>query len=302
MRFVPLRDLSGNVLQLFGPPPAAGRAAPPERWAETKASAMSQDRWEDASAYDRFMGRWSRALGRELVGALDVRPGASWLEIGCGTGSLTAAICELGAPSSVVACDTAADYVAYCRERLRDPRLEVVEAGAGDFPSRPGGFDAVVSSLVLNFVPEPVEALGRMREACAPGGCVAACVWDYAEGMEFLRRFWDAAVALDPAAEPLDEGKRFPICRPEALRAAFEAAGLESVDVQPIAVATDFASFEDYWSPFVGGPGPAPTYVATLSAAARLRLEERLARSLEGARPIRLSARAWLATARSGGD
>jgi len=262
---------------------------------------MKKDRWEDASAYERFMGRWSRALGRELVAALAVRPGASWLEIGCGTGSLTAAICELGAPSSVVACDTAADYVAYCRERVRDPRLEVVEAGAGDLPGRPGGFDAVVSSLVLNFVPQPVEALGRMRDACAPGGCVAACVWDYAEGMEFLRRFWDAAVALDPAAEPLDEGRRFPICRPEALRAAFEAAGLESVEVQPIAVATDFASFEDYWSPFVGGPGPAPTYVATLSAAARGRLEDRLARALEGPRPLRLSARAWLATGLRGG-
>jgi SAM-dependent methyltransferase len=256
---------------------------------------MHRDRWEDASAYDRFMGRWSRALGREVVGALAIRPGASWLEIGCGTGSLTSAICDLAAPASVVACDTAADYVAYCRERLRDPRLEVVEAGTGELPVRPGGFDAVVSSLVLNFLPRPVEALGRMRDACAPGGCVAACVWDYAEGMEFLRRFWDAAVALDPAAAPLDEGQRFPICRPEALRAAFESAGLRSVAVEPITVATEFESFGDYWEPFVDGPGPAPTYVATLSPTARERLESRLARALAGPERLRLRARAWLA-------
>lgn len=262
---------------------------------------MRGDRWEDASAYDRFMGRWSRALGREVVGALAIRPGGSWLEIGCGTGALTSAICELAAPASVVACDTAADYVAYCSERLRDPRLEVVQAGTGDFPARAGGFDAVVSSLVLNFLPRPVEALGRMRVACAPGGCVAACVWDYAEGMEFLRRFWDAAVALDPAAAPLDEGRRFPICRPEALRAAFESAGLRSVAVEPIDVATEFASFDDYWGPFVDGPGPAPTYVASLSPSARERLERHLAHALAGPERFRLRAVAWLARGRRAG-
>lgn len=257
---------------------------------------MTGDRWEDAAAYERYMGRWSRPLARELVRWLEVPPGARWLEIGCGTGALTTAVCELGRPAAVVACDTASDYVRYCREHLRDPRLRFEISAPDALPSEPGGFGAVVSSLVLNFLPAPVEALGRMRAACAPGGCVAACVWDYAEGMELLRLFWDAAVALDPAAAALDEGRRFPLCRPEALRSAFESAGLAAVRVEPITVDTTFSSFEDFWSPFVGGPGPAPTYVASLAGPAREALADRLRRALGGETPIRRRARAWAAS------
>jgi len=257
---------------------------------------MTGDRWQDAAAYDLFMGRWSRALARELLAWLDVPGGSTWLEIGCGTGSLTRAICELTEPSAVVACDAAPDYVSHCREQLRFEPLTVVAVPPSGYPARAGGFDAVVSSLVLNFLPSPVDALVGMREACAPGGRVAACVWDYAEGMEFLRRFWDAAAALDAAAAALDEGRRFPLCRPEPLRAAFEAAGLESVRVAPIEVATAFASFDDFWAPFVGGPGPAPGYVATLDERARRRLVDRLRDTLGSERPIALRARAWAAS------
>jgi len=256
---------------------------------------MTTDRWEDASAYDRFMGRWSRALAREFVAWLEVPPGAAWLEIGCGTGSLTRAVCELGRPARVVACDTAPDYVQYCRENLSYRELSVVTSEPDRLPAAPDGFDAVVSCLVLNFIPTPVEALERMRAACAPGGAVAACVWDYAEGMEFLRLFWDAAVALDTAAAPLDEGRRFPLCEPAALRGAFEAAGLDDVRVEPITVETSFASFDDFWAPFVDGPGPAPTYVSTLSVTARAHLEARLRRALGESYPVRLGARAWAA-------
>jgi len=253
------------------------------------------DRWEDASAYDRFMGRWSRLLAGEFVPWLDVPAGASWLEIGCGTGSLTAVICELSRPGAVIACDTAPDFVAYCREQLRYPELSVRETTPGELPSVAGGFDAVVSSLVLNFLPSPVEALAQMRTACAPGGTVAAVVWDYAEGMEFLRLFWDAAVELDLGARSLHEGSRFPICEPNALRTAFAAAGLDAITVEPLIVDTPFAGFDDFWSPLVDGPGPAPTYVASLEAPARQRLADRLRERLDGPGSIRLRARAWAA-------
>jgi SAM-dependent methyltransferase len=241
------------------------------------------------------MGRWSRFLARDFVAWLGVRPRCAWLEIGCGTGSLTAAICELAAPATVVACDTAVDFVAYCRQHLGYPQVTVVPVAAGEYPVHPGGFDAVVSSLVLNFLPAPADALAQMRDACAAGGVVAACVWDYAEGMEFLRLFWDAAVALDAEARPLDEGRRFPICRPDPLREAFAAAGLRSVSVEPLTVDTTFATFEDFWAPFVDGPGPAPTYVSSLGAAARQRLADRLRERLGARTPIRLRARAWAA-------
>ncbi len=263
---------------------------------------MPGDRWADATAYDRFMGRWSRALARDFVAWLGMPPGASWFEIGCGTGALTAAICELGEPGAVLACDTAPDFVRTCRERLDHPALTVVAAEPERIPPGAAGHDVVVSSLVLNFLPDPVRALTEMRDACVPGGRVAACVWDYAEGMELLRIFWDAAVALDPAARGLHEGFRFPLCRPEALRDAFAAAGLGAVDVAAITVPTEFESFADYWEPFVAGPGPAPTYVSALTAAARRRLADRLRADLaaRGGDRIRLRARAWAVRGRVG--
>lgn len=246
------------------------------------------------------MGRWSRSLAREFLAWLAIRPNSSWLEIGCGTGSLTSAICELTAPATVVACDTAPDFVSYCREHLRYEKLTVVPVPPSGYPSQPGGFGVVVSSLVLNFLPSPLDALVQMRASCAPGGRVAACVWDYQDGMEFLRIFWDAAVALDPAARSLDEGRRFPICRPEPLSAAFRDAGLASVRVAPIRVATTFASFDDFWAPFVNGPGPAPSYVASLGSAARQELEDRLRDTLGPGRPIQLHARAWAVSGEPG--
>jgi trans-aconitate methyltransferase len=253
------------------------------------------DRWENAAAYDGFMGRWSRLLARQFVEWLGIRSSAVWLEIGCGTGSMTSAICELADPASVLACDTAPDFVAYCKKHLTHPQLTVAPTTPGCIPSVAGGFDAVVSNFVLNFLPVPASALQQMRETCRPGGCVAATVWDYSEGMDFLRLFWDAAVALDSAAEKLHEGRRFPICRPDALRSAFELAGLLDIRIEPITIVTAFSSFEDFWEPFVSGPGPGPTYVSGLTEAARQQLADRLRDSLGSATPIRLQARAWAA-------
>jgi len=81
-----------------------------------------------------------------------------------------------------------------------------------------------------------------------------------------MRAFWDAAVALDPSARDLDEGRRFPLCRSEPLRALFEQRGMQRMDVRAIDVPTVFKDFDDYWSPFLGGQGPAPTYCMSLSA------------------------------------
>jgi hypothetical protein len=123
---------------------------------------------------------------------------------------------------------------------------------------------------------------------------LAAYVWDYAEGMQFLRFFWDEAVALDPSAAPLDEGRRFPLCRPDALRLLFEQSGLDSVETRALEIVTVFPDFDAYWSPFLGGTGPAPSYVDSLEPDARrqlrLRLEQRLTPSADGS--IQLTARA----------
>ena len=263
------------------------------------------DQWTAGTTYEEFMGRWSRLVASRFVSWLAVRPDAHWLDVGCGTGALSEAICSGARPASVTACDPSESFVAYARQHQVDPRASFAVAAVGDLPTRPGGFDSVTSSLALNFFPKPEAAIEEMHRITATGGLVSACVWDYAGRMEFLRRFWDAAAAIDPDARDLDEGRRFPICRPDALEALFRGSGLREVACEPIEIATRFSDFSDFWAPFLGGTGPAPSYVASLESRRREALAEHLERSLprqpDGA--ISLTARAWVVrgTAARGG-
>lgn len=254
-----------------------------------------RDRWAAGSTYEDFMGRWSRRLAPRFVSWLGTSSGVHWLDVGCGTGSLTSAICRDAHPASVVGCDPAEPFIAFAREHSRDSRVTFVTAGAGSLPRRPEGYGSITSLLALNFFPDPEAAVHEMRSVAATRATVSACVWDYGTGMEFLRRFWDAATALDPTARELDEGIRFPLCRPHVLAELFRAGGLRDVRCESIAIPTDFASFDDYWRPLLGGTGPAPSYVASLDADRRAvlagRLAEMLPRGADGT--IALTARAW---------
>jgi SAM-dependent methyltransferase len=254
-----------------------------------------RDQWDVGSTYEDFMGRWSRQLALPFVSWLRIPDSVHWLDVGCGTGALTNAICSHASPASVLGCDPAAFFIEYAQRQSRDARASFVVAGAGSLPSRADGYGSVTSLLALNFFPDPVAAVKEMRSLTAPRGTVSACVWDYGDGMEFLRCFWDAVVALDPTARALDEGERFPLCRPDALAGLFGADGLDDVRCESIEIQTEFASFEDYWQPFLGGTGPAPSYVASLDADRRAvlaqQLESALPRGAGGTIP--LTARAW---------
>ena len=166
---------------------------------------------------------------------------------------------------------------------------------AGSLPRTLSAYDIVVSGLVLNFVPHPGQALREMVRAVRKGGTVAAYVWDYAGQMQLMRSFWNAAVALDPAAGKLDEGQRFPLCQPESLRQLFQTAQLRKVEVRSIDVPTTFRDFDDYWSPFLGGQGPAPGYAMSLSEERRVALRDHLRATLPIAADgsLHLIARAW---------
>lgn len=261
------------------------------------------DAWSDGDAYDAFMGRWSRPLAESFVRWLGAPDGRHWLDVGTGTGALAAAICRLTSPASVVACDPAEAFVRLASDRLQDSRARFEVAGVGRLPARSGGYDLAVSALALNFVPDPAEAVHEQLSLLRDGGRVAACVWDYARGMEFLRHFWDAVTSLDPEAAVHDEGNRFPICEPQALQALFESCGARHVRTGELRVPTVFQDFDDYWRPFVGGPGPAPGYVATLSPDRYddllADLKGRLLRQADGR--IELSARAWVVVGDRGG-
>jgi len=258
-------------------------------------SKAPSDRWVSGDAYDAYMGRWSRPVARQFVDWLHPRPSGDWLEVGCGTGALTAAVCDLAAPTSIVACDPSEPFVQHARKNLSDARASFVVAGADALPSRDGGFDLVVSGLVLNFLPDPGAAMTAMRERLHRGGTIAAYVWDYAEGMECLRLFWEEAVASDSRAAALDEGRRFSLCRTSALVSLFREAGLAQVETHPLEIPTDFATFDDYWTPFLSGTGPGSSYVASLEPSGRESLRERLRGRLhtESDGRIRLRARAW---------
>lgn len=254
-----------------------------------------RDGWAAALAYEAFMGRWSRRLAERFVSWLAIPADKAWLDVGCGTGALTRAVRELARPDAVVGCDPAAPFVRHARSHHRDPRATYVVAGVDGLPRRPGGFDSVASLLALNFFPDAEAGLRAMRSVTAPGGTISACVWDYADGMAFLRCFWDAAAALDERARERDEGLRFPLCRRDALAALFHGGGLAEVRCEAIEIPTVFASFDDLWRPLLGGTGPAPAYVASLDAERRARLAASLEASLPRAPDgtIALAARAW---------
>ena len=218
-----------------------------------------------------------------------------WLDVGCGTGSLTEAILADAFPKSVIGIDPSSAFVAHAGETFKDPRASFRVGNAMSLEFADATFDVAASALVLNFVPEPNAAVAEMRRVVRKGGRVAACVWDYAGGMRMLRVFWDAAVELDPAAAQFDEGRRFGITRPDALQACFLAAGLQRVELLPLDVDMVFSDFDDYWQPFLGGQAPAPAYVMSLPPEKRDALADRIRATLatEADGPIRMVSRAW---------
>ncbi len=154
--------------------------------------------------------------------------------------------------------------------------------------------------VLSNFVPQPWRAVAEMTRVVRPGGVIATYVWDYAGKMELMRYFWDAAVALNPEAQALVEGLRFPFCQPAPLAELFTQTEFSDVEVRPIDVVTDFHDFDEYWSPFLGGQGPAPGYAMALSEEHRAALRERIRADLPMAQDgsIHLIARAWAARGR----
>ena len=256
---------------------------------------MTFDVWALGDAYEQYVGRWSRAVAALFVDWLDLQAGAHVVDVGCGTGAVTGTVLARARPRRVLGVDPSPGFLRTARDQVDDARAAFQAGDARALPIRSAWADAVVSGLALNFVPEPERAVAECVRVCRPGALVSAYVWDYAQGMRMMRYFWDAAVARDPAAGALDEGPRFPLCRPEALRDLWAATGLGGVDVRPLTVPTVFADFDDLWQPFLGGQGAAPGYLATLSAAEQddLRdlLRERVPMDADGS--VRLTATAW---------
>jgi SAM-dependent methyltransferase len=249
----------------------------------------------DAQSYERFMGRWSRLVAPLLVDFADI-PESGWiLDVGSGTGSLAFTIAERKSQCYVMAVDLSNPYIADANSRNPFPNRASFQSGdTQQLPFPDATFDASLSLLAFNFIPDPARALREVSRVTKPRGRVSAAVWDYGAGMRMLRAFWDAAANVDASAKNLDE-KHMPLCRAGELSELWKRSGLENVHEQPLDITMQFESFADYWEPFLLGQGPAGAYLQTIDVD-RLQvlsgeLKRRLALSEDA--PFTLPARAW---------
>lgn len=260
-------------------------------WSMTEQSGAATFR-TSAEAYDRHIGRYSPRLARALLEAADVSIGQRVLDVGCGPGALTAALSGLLGPANVFAIDPSESFVESCAQR--HPGVDVRVGSAEALPFADDTFDVSLAQLVVNFMSDPQAGVSEMRRVTRPGGVVAAVVWDYAGEMTLLRRFWDAAVSLDPEAAERDEGRSMPNCTPAALEGLWREAGLGRPTTSTIVVDAEYDGFEDLWRGVEHGSGPSTAHVASLPPQRRAQLRDELRRGLDvGEGPFRLTARAW---------
>lgn len=257
---------------------------------------MAGDRWAAGDAYEAYVGRWSRRVAAVFAGEWMAAPGGGrWLDVGCGTGALAEQALEVGGASEVVGVDPSAGFLETARARLAGRPAAFVVGDAQQLPFGDGEFDVAVSGLVLNFVPDARAALAEQGRVARDGGLVGGYVWDYARGMHMMARFWEAAAALDPDLEEDHEAARHAIWDDDHLAHLAHEAGLRDARTLPIVVPTVFADFDDFWTPFLGGQGVAPSYLATLPEELRTAIRDRLRATLpiEPDGSIHLTARAW---------
>jgi len=255
-----------------------------------------KDPWDSSESYEYFMGRWSSLASQVFLAWLSPSPGLKWLDVGCGSGALSETIINDYNPASLTAIDQSEVYVMATQKRLRNQAICKV-GDALDLPLEKSSVNLTVSGLVLNFLSDKEKALSEMMRVTIKGGMVAVFIWDYGGKMEFLKKFWDTASELNPNSAHLHEGNRFPDSTDRGLRELFERAGLNNIKTAPIEISTHFQDFDDYWKPFFGGQGPAPSYLLSLNERDRKNLRDILYNKLpiQADGSIALTARAWAA-------
>ena len=245
---------------------------------------MDDFRFTDGAAYERFMGRWTRAVGAEFLGWLAMPKGRDWLDAGCGTGVFTELLLEQARPGRIVAVDPAPAQIAFARKKALPDNVVFEVADAQELPFPDACFDVVASALVLNFIPDRARAMAEMRRVTRPGGCVAGYVWDFTGPLSVTRHVTAALRAIEAKAAPipgLESTKR------DALQALFDGAGLTQAETRAIEVEVAFPDFDAYWRAFLDNPSPASAFITSMTApgrdALRADVEARLPVAADGA-------------------
>ncbi len=225
---------------------------------------------KSGSAYDGFMGRYSRPLAVLFSDFAGVVPGQKGLDVGCGPGALTRVLVDRLGANAVLACDPSESFLAACATAC--PGVDVKLGRAEAIPFDDASVDVGLSQLVLHFVSDPPAAVAEMSRVVRPGGAIAACVWDFDKEMEMLRHFWDAALSVDGDAP--DEARVLQFGREGEISRLFEAAGLEDVVESRLEVKVHYQSFDELWAGFMAGIGPAGSYCVALDDTRREALRE----------------------------
>ena len=251
------------------------------------------DTFRAAAAYDRAVGRYGPSLAAGLITFAGVEPGMRALDVGCGTGLLTAALAERLGAENVAGAEPSEPFAEAARARV--PGAEIVVASAEDLPFADRAFDAALSQLVLNFMRDAEAGVRELARVTRPGGVVASCVWDYAGEMTLLRAFWDAAREVEPErGAAADEGVVMRWCSENELRALWAGAGLGDVSTRALTARAAYESFDDLWEPFPSGIAPSGAFTASLDEEGRAALRDAFRRRLGvGEEPFELTARAW---------
>jgi len=242
-----------------------------------------------ATAYDRFMGRFSRPLSRVCVDWLEPRDDDRALDVGCGPGALTEVLADRLSAASVTGVDPSEPFVDAARQR--NPGVTVLQASAEALPFDDGAFDLSVAQLVVHFMTDPRGGMSELRRVTRPGGVIAASVWDFAGGRAPQSVFFRALREVVPGAE--DEARRAGARRGE-LAALLRGAGCHDIEEAELDVEVASPTFEDWWEPYTLGVGPAGAQLAQLSENQRAAVRERCL-DLLGEGPIRTGATAWAA-------
>lgn len=232
---------------------------------------MTGHNFEDGEAYEQFMGRWSREIGKTFLTWLQPPDGAHWLDVGCGTGIFTKLISDTCAPASVIAIDPSESQIARARTQVTRTKTEFRLADAQDLPFPDKSFDIVASALVVNFVPNKARAMSEMRRVVRPGGLIAAYVWNFAAELSPsgpLRRAMRRIGIEAPSIPGTDTSN------PAALSDLFAKTGLEGLNTGSIEVAVSFRDLDDFWHSQTSHYTPTTSVIAAMSSKDRLKLME----------------------------
>ncbi|MFW9930100.1 MAG: class I SAM-dependent methyltransferase [Candidatus Thorarchaeota archaeon] len=256
---------------------------------------MSSNNWNNTALYNEFMGKWSKLVAQQFISWLGTDHTIfrkSWIDIGCGTGALTFEIVKLTNPIRVIGIDPSLNYLPKIKHL---PNVSFEVGSSTQIPAMTESFDFVVSGLALNFMSDIDASLKEMLRVLKSNGILALYVWDYSEQMEFLRIFWDTAMEIKSEAKFLDEGGIFPICKKSALLKLFTNNHLKAIDIKEIIIETNFINFDSYWNPFLGGQGPAGSFLLSLNESEKNLLRRKLISKISKANdePIKLKARSF---------